>query len=187
MDADYLNWALADFSGSLALDEWYEGPFWVLSIVDNHPCKRLRYDVLDHDPDQRDIEAFLRRFAQVLAQLQLTVQGVTTEGSPLDPAPLRAVCGEVPPQICEFHILKELTKAVLRAGAQGRKRLAERQPPGKRGRPGPPAAQRAVRQRERLQQQSAALFEHRHLFGQHALTPTDRRTLHPIPLSNLVA
>ena len=178
MDADYLNWALADFSGYLAIDELYDGPFCVLSIVDNHTFKRLMYDVLDHDPDHRDIEALLRRFAKVLAQLQLTVQGVTTDGSPLYPEPLRAVFGEVPHQICEFHILKELTKAVLHAGAQVRKQLAERKPPVKRGRPGTPAAKRAVRQCERLQQKIAALFEHRHLFVQHDLTPAERRTLH---------
>jgi hypothetical protein len=51
MDADYLAWALADFSGYIAADELYDGPFCVLSIVDNRTFKRLLYQVLDHDPD----------------------------------------------------------------------------------------------------------------------------------------
>jgi hypothetical protein len=180
MDADYLNWALADFSGYIALDELYDGPFCVLSLVDNRTFKRLRYAVLDHDPEHQDIEVFLRRFAKALAQRQLTLLGVTTDGSPLYPEPLRAVFGAVPHQICEFHILKELTKAVLGAAAQVRKHLAERKPTVRRGRPGTPAAKRAVRQRTRLQQKIADLFEHRYLFVQHNLTPAERRTLRHI-------
>jgi hypothetical protein len=180
MDADYLTWALADFSGYIALDELYDGPFCVLSLVDNHTFKRLLYAVLDHDPEHQDIEAFLRRFATALAQRQLTLLGVTTDGSPLYPEPLRAVFGAVSHQMCEFHLLKELTKAVLRAAAQVRKHLAERMPTVKRGRPRTPAAKRAVRQRERLQQKIAALFEGRSLFVQHDLTPAERRTLHHI-------
>ena len=31
----YLDWALSDFSGYIAADELYDGPFCVLSIVDN--------------------------------------------------------------------------------------------------------------------------------------------------------
>jgi 23S rRNA maturation mini-RNase III len=94
--------------------------------------------------------------------------------------PLQAVFGEVPHQICEFHILKELTKVILRAVAKVRKQLAERKPMVKRGRPSTPAAKRAVRQRERLQQKVADLFEHRHLFVQHDSTPAERRTLQQI-------
>jgi hypothetical protein len=180
MDADYLNWALADFSGYIALDELYDGPFCVLSLVDNRTFKRLLYAVLDHDPEHQDIEGFLRRFATALAQRQLTLRGVTTDGSPLYPEPLRAVFGTVPHQICEFHILKELTKAVLRAAAQVRKHLAERKPAVRRGRPGTPAAKRAIRQRARVQQKIADLFAYRYLFVQHDLTPAERRTLRHI-------
>ena len=41
-------------------------------------------------------------------------------------------------------------------------------------------AKRAARQTKRLQQKIAALFEHRHLFVQHDLTPAERRTLQRI-------
>jgi Transposase len=158
----------------------YDGPFCVLSIVDNRTFKRLLYQVLDHDPDHQDITAFLRRFQAALRQRGLSLHGVTTDASPLYPVPLQAVFGEVPHQICEFHILKELTKVILRAVAKVRKQLAERKPMVKRGRPSTPAAKRAVRQRERLQQKVADLFEHRHLFVQHDSTPAERRTLQQI-------
>src|SRR5438309_5799498 len=151
MEIGYLDWALADFSGYIAADELYDGPFCVLSIVDNRTFKRLIYQVLDHDPNHQDITAFLRRFQAALRQRSLALNGVTTDASPLYPEPLQAVFGEVLHQICEFHILKELTKAILRAVAKVRKKLAARKPTLKRGRPSTPAAKRAVRQRERLQ------------------------------------
>jgi hypothetical protein len=180
MDADYLDWALADFSGYIAADELYDGPFCVLSVVDNRTFKRLLYQVLDHDPDHLDITAFLRRFQTVLTPRSLTLKGVTTDGSSLYPEPLRTLFGTVPHQICEFHVIKELTKATLRAVAKVRKKLAALKPTLKRGRPSTVAAQRAARQRKRLQQKIADLFEHRYLFVQHDLTSGQRRTLRRI-------
>lgn len=177
MKGSYLNWALADFSGYIAVDELYDGPFCVLSIVDNRTFKRLLYQVLDHDPDHQDITAFFHRFRMALRLRGLTLRGVTTDASPLYPEPLRADFGEVPHQICEFHIIKELTQAVLRAVAKVRKKLVSRKPTLKRGRPSTPEAKRAARQRQRVQKKVADLFEHRHLFVQHDLTPAERRKL----------
>jgi hypothetical protein len=174
----YLDWALSDFSGYIAADELYDGPFCVLSIVDNRTFKRLLYQVLDHDPDHDDICAFLRRFRMAVQLRGRKLLGVTTDGSPLYPEPLRDVFGDsLPHQICEFHVIKEITKAVLRAVAKVRKELAERKLPGKRGRPSTPLAKRAARKRQWIQQKIADLFEHRYLFVQHDLTPTERRTL----------
>jgi len=180
MWTEYLNWALAEFSGYIAVDELYDGPFCVLSIVDNRTFRRLLYQVLDHAPDHTDITAFFHRFRMALRLRALVLRGVTSDGSPLYPEPLQAVFGNVPHQICEFHVIKELTKAILRAVAKVRKKLAERQPLAKRGRPSTPQAKRAARKRERLKQKIADLFEHRHLFVQHDLTFAQQRTLQRI-------
>jgi hypothetical protein len=110
---------LADFSGYLTMDELYDGPFCILSIVDNRNYKRLFYQVLEHDPNQLDMLAFVQRFQTVLQARQLTVLGITTDGSNLYPAALAAVFPGVPHQICEFHILKELNQALLRVDALG--------------------------------------------------------------------
>ena len=177
MWTSYLDWGLADFSGYIAADELYDGPFCVLSIVDNRTFKRLLYQVLDHDPDHRDITAFFHRFRMALRLRGLKLQGVTTDASPLYPEPLQEVFGDIPHQICEFHIIKELTKAILRAVAQVRKKWAAQKPVGQRGRPTTTAAKRIARRRQRLQRKVADLFEHRHLFVQHDLTPAERRTL----------
>jgi hypothetical protein len=151
----------------------------VLSIVDNRTFKRLFYQVLDHDPAHADMLAFFQPFQAALQARQLTVRGITTDGSPLYPAAIATVFGPVPHQICEFHILKEVNHAVLRAVAQVRKQLATQQPPLKRGRP-TPQQRPLVRKRQRLQQKIADLFESRHLFVQRHLTPAERTTLHRI-------
>src|SRR5881398_910675 len=87
IDTDYLDWALSDFSGYLAADELYDGPFCVLSIVDNRTFQRLSYQVLDHDPTSKDIEAFFRRFHAALECRELRLFGITTDASPLYPKP----------------------------------------------------------------------------------------------------
>jgi hypothetical protein len=179
MATDYLDWALADFSGYLAADELYDGPFCVLSIVDNRSFKRLWYQVLDHDPSQADVAAFFRQFRAVLDARQLVVKGITTDGSALYPPAIAEVFGDVPHQICEFHILADLSRAVLRAVAKVRKDLAARQPKLPRGRPTRPMRP-LVRQRQRLQHKTADLFTYRHLFVQRDLSPAERQTLQRI-------
>jgi len=180
MWTSYLDWGLADFSGYIAADELYDGPFCVLSIVDNRTFKRLLYQVLDRDPDHGDIAALFRRFRMALQTRGLKLRGITTDASPLYPEPIREVFGDVPHQICEFHVIKELTKAILRAVAQVRKKLAERKLPAKRGRPNTPEAKRAARKRARLQSKIGDLFEERYLFVQHDLTPAERKRLQKI-------
>ena len=83
----------------------------------------------------------------------------------------------VPHQLCEFHVIKELTKAVLHAGAQVRRELAATRPKLGRGRPSSATARKAARLAKRIEQKVGDLFEHRYLFVQHVLTPAQRRTL----------
>jgi hypothetical protein len=173
-DTDFLDWALADFSGYVAADELYDGPFCLRSAVDNRRYKRLLYDVLDHDPDHDDIRAFLRRLKTALTARDLTLRGSTTDGSALSPEPLAEVFGGVRHQLGEFHILADVVKAVLGAVASERKRLAAKQPQLPKGRPSTKAA-KAARKKKRLEQQRSDLFTPRYLFVQHHLSPTERK------------
>ena len=152
----------------------------MLFIVDNHTFRRLIYEVLDHDPTHDDITRFFRRFRKQLDARDLTLLGVTTDGSPLYPQPLRDVFGGVPHQICEFHVLKEIILEVLKAVAQVRRELKNKQPKLKRGRPSSKAAKRAARKKKRLQRKVADLFAHRHLFVKHSLTPREKPILRRI-------
>jgi hypothetical protein len=168
---------LADFSGYIAADELYDGPFCVLSIVDNRTFRRITYEVLDHDPTHADMERFFRAFHLALERRGLVLRGATTDGSDLYPKPILNVFGEVPHQVCEFHVVKELTKAVLHAVAKIRKELAATKPKLGRGRPSSAAARKAAQKRKRIEQKVGDLFQHRYLFVQHVLTPAQRRTL----------
>jgi hypothetical protein len=71
--------------------------------VDNRTFKRLFFQVLEQDPNPEDMIAFFRSFQAALQARQLTVKGITTDGSTLYPAAIQAVWGDLPHQICEFH------------------------------------------------------------------------------------
>jgi hypothetical protein len=178
METDYLDWTLDDFSGYLAAEELYDGPFALLSAVDPHRQRRLLYEVLEHEPTQADVVCFLARLNDQIRARGQAVRGITTDGSSLYPEPMALGFGAIPHQVCAFHVLRELTRAVLHALACLRKRLAAQAPPLPRGRPRQTAqAQRQYRQAQRIKRRVAELFEHRHLLVRHPLTASQRRTL----------
>ena len=71
----YLDEALVDFSGYLAIDEVYDGPFCILSVVDNRRYDRLASSVLDHDPTHDDVRVFLAEFKGQLETRRLLACG----------------------------------------------------------------------------------------------------------------
>jgi Transposase len=172
----YLDEALADFSGYLAIDELYEGAFCVLSVVDNRRYNRLAYRVLDHKPTHDDVRAFLKEFKAHLDERGLKVRGITTDGSSLYPKVLKELWPDVPHQSCRFHILMEITKAVLRALAKLRKEMKARLPKFKRGHPSK-EQQSQARRFKRRKRRVADLFEHRHLFVRHHLSAAQKKLL----------
>jgi Transposase len=185
VETDYLDWALSDFSGYVAADELYDGPFCVLSVVDSRRQRRLLYEVLDHDPEHEDIRCFLERLRTAVAAHGSAMRGITTDASPLYPQPIAQVFGQLPHQICEFHILKELTKAVLRVVARLRKQLAAQAPKLPRGRPkNTPEAKRLYRQAKSIQDRVTELFDHRHLFVRHHMTPGQRTKVQQLVCGN---
>ena len=176
LTTDYLDEVLADFSGYLAIDEVYDGPFCILSVVDNRRHRRLAFRVLEHDPTHADIRSFLGDFKVQLEKRQLQVRGITTDGSLLYPKPLAELWPGVRHQLCEFHVIKEINKAMLHAVAKLRKELSAGIPKQSRGRPG--KAQKAqARKISRRKQRVTDLFENRHLFVRHGLTVGQRQVL----------
>ena len=176
LSSTYLDEALADFSGYLAIDELYEGPHCVLSVVDNRRYRRLAVRVLGHDPTQGDVRAFLAEFKGHLDRRGLRVRGLTTDGSALYPEVLQELWPGVRPQRCRFHVLQEITRAVLRALAKLRRELKATIPKQRRGRPRLQDRAQARRSR-RLRQRVADLFTHRHLFVKHHLRAAEKQRL----------
>jgi hypothetical protein len=173
---EYLDWAFENFSGYIAVDEVYDGPFCILSIVDNREYKRLMYHTLDKSPKGEDILEFLQRFRRTLERRNLTLKGITTDGAALYTEPVRTVFPGVIHQICEFHIKKEINKAILKAVTQVRREIEKTRTKLKRGRPSTKEEKAAVRRNERIQAKITALFDHRFLFVQKALSSEERKT-----------
>lgn len=134
------------------------------------------YEVLDHSPTTQDIAQFFGRFHQALQARGLSLRGITTDGSPLYPPAIAQVFGPVPHQVCQFHVLAELTKAVLHALAKVRRQLKASLAKLGRGRPSRAQRRLAARNR-RLQARISDLFQHRHLLVQRHLTPAQHKTL----------
>jgi len=176
LSGGYLDNALIDFSGYLAIDEVYDGPFCVLSVVDNRRYNRLAFSVLDHGPTHDDVRVFLAFFKGQLETRRLVVRGITTDGSPLYPKVLNELWPGVSHQLCEFHVIKEVTKAILHALAKLRKEMTAKIPKQPRGRPSR-ARQSLARKIARQKQRVADLFEHRRLFVRHQLTTAQRQRL----------
>ena len=147
--------------------------------MDNRQYKRVLYEVLDHDATHTDIEAFLGRLKTALDERGLALKGITTDGSALYPEPIRIVFGDVPHQLCTFHMIKDLTKGVLKVVAQERERLAQSKPKVKRGRPSSKdkEARRRARRSQDIQQTISDLFQDRFLFVTHHLKPSERKRL----------
>jgi len=176
IDTEYLDRVLKTFSGYLAIDELYDGPFCVISVVDNRMYQRLAYRVLEKSPTKGDVRRFLREFAARLASRGCRVQGITTDGSSLYPQALAKVFPGVPHQVCEFHVLKEITRAILHTLARMRKQWQAVIPKQPRGRPSRSRA-KAARRARRMQQRATDLFANRHLFVRHHLRPSQKETL----------
>lgn len=177
IQTEYIDNVLSDFSGYIAADELYDGPFCVLFIVDNHNFKRLYYEVLDHNPSSEDATRFFKHFKQMLDAHDLTLKGITTDGSPLYPETIAEVFGNIEHQSCQFHIISEITKDILKAATDVRRQLKQEKTKCPRGRPSGKKAKQAARKNKRVQKKIAYLFEHRHLFVKHTLTHKEKKIL----------
>lgn len=168
---------MENFSGYIAVDEIYDGPFCVLFLVDSIRRKRIAYEVLDRDPEKEDILRFFRKVDMILSCRGLKVLGITTDGSPLYPEPIATVWPMATHQVCEFHILKEITLSVLRSVAKIRKGILSQIPKINRGRPSTDAQKRKARRGKLLRDKLTDLFNNRHLFVQHHLTVSEKKTI----------
>jgi hypothetical protein len=177
----YLDVALENFSGYIAVDEVYDGPFCILFIVDNRQYNRLMFRVLDHSPTSADILALLQAFHKILTARELKVSGITTDGAALYTEPVQTVFPGVRHQICEFHVKKEINKAVLKAVTQVRRELKQTKTKrAKRGRPTTQEEKAIIRQNERIDAKIKDLFDNRFLFVQKDLTASEWKTFRRI-------
>lgn len=179
----YLDWALGEFSGYVAVDELYDGPFCVLSAVDNRTFRRLIYEVLDHPPTQADIRRFLERLKTHVQARQKRISGVTNHGRfPVVPRTSGRRSSGGPssdlrvPRHRGNHQGDSQGRDSSSQGADGSDAEAKLA----RGRPTTPEAKRKATQKRRLQERVQLLFKHRYLFVQHDLSSAEQATLRKI-------
>ncbi len=175
MDTDVLEGALADFSRYVAADALSAGPFCMLSAVANRRSKRRLSAVLEHAPTHEDSRACLGWLQTALTARGVTLVGSTTVGSALSPDPWAARLRGVPQHSGVLPGLAEVVQAGLGAVASARKRLRAPPPTGPKGRPSPPAAQAAARQKNRRAQQRVDLYPQRPLCVPRHLSHSERQ------------
>ena len=168
--ADYRQWTLAQFSGTLCIDEIHLGGKCLLLATDplgDFPVAFALVGSNDHD--------HMRRFLENLKKHGFQPKVVVTDGSNLYPALLAEIWPQARHQLCIFHVLKDINDCVLDAVRRVRRRLA-RSGGRKRRRGRRSKAQQRAQARRGLTNKEKAKFiaKHRYLIVRKPEDLTDR-------------
>jgi hypothetical protein len=173
--ADYRRWTLAEFSGTLCLDEIHLGKQTLLLATDPLKDFPVAFALVSRN-DQEHLARFLRQ----LRDHGFHPRVVVSDGSSLYPAVLAALGPQAEHQLCLFHVLQDLNRTVLDAVCRLRKQWTRRAGPGRgwRGRYPRALADRQRRRRER-KQKATFVFRHRYLIVRRraALSQRERQDL----------
>ena len=172
---EYRRWTLAQFSGTLCIDEIHLGHRVLLLATDplgDFPVAFALVSANDHE--------HMRGFLRNLKNWGFAPQVVVTDGSNLYPKLLAELWPDARHQLCVFHVLKDINDCVLDALRRLRRRLAAQgKPKRRRGRLSP--AQERARQRYGATKKEQAYFiwKQRYLIvtRPEKLTGSNRRTL----------
>jgi transposase-like protein len=160
--AEYRQWTLAHFSGTLCVDELHLGRYTLLLATDPVNDFPVGFALID-----RNDQEHMRRFLGNLRAHGLSPQVVITDGSSLYPQLLAELWPTAQHQLCVFHVLQDLNRHVLDAVKRMRRELGRRGKRGRKRRRGRPTkAQASARKRKPLSAKEKAhfVFKHRYLF-----------------------
>lgn len=157
--ADYRQWTLAEFSGTLCIDEIHLGEHTLLLATDPLHDFPVAFALVRHN-DQDHMGRFLRQ----LQRHGFLPQVVVTDGSSLYPALLAEIWPQAAHQLCVFHVLKDINKQVLDAVRRIRREMQRRGCRGRKRKPGRPRRGTARQRRQRrLRDKAQFVYKHRHL------------------------
>jgi transposase-like protein len=171
--AEYRQWVVEHFSGTLCVDELHLGRYTLLLATDPLGDFPVAFALVD-----KNDQAHMRRFLQNLKRSGLMPEVVITDGSELYPKLLAKLWPETRHQLCVFHVIKDINEHVLDAVKRMRRELARRGNRGRRRRRGRPTkAQRAYakRRKKTLKDQAHFVFKHRHLIVTRKENLTDQQ------------
>src|SRR6266849_1981278 len=155
----YRQWTLANFSGTLCIDEIHLGHRTLLLVTDPINDFPVAFALVRANDQEH-----MRRFLDNLKNWGFAPQVVVTDGSNLYPAVLAEIWPQVRHQLCVFHVLKDINGHVFDALRRLRKQLG-RQTKRKRRRGRPSKAQKRAHARSGTtkKEQAYFLWKHRHL------------------------
>jgi transposase-like protein len=175
--AEYRQWVVEHFSGTLCVDELHLGRYTLLLATDPLGDFPVAFALVEHND-----QAHMRRFLENLKRHGLSPEVVITDGSDLYPALLAELWPEARHQLCVFHVMQDLNQHVLDALKRLRREMARRGNRGrrrKRGRPSRAARAYRKRRKESLKDKAHFVFKHRYLLvtRQENLTDAQRKRL----------
>lgn len=157
--AEYRQWALDHFSGTLCVDELHLGRYTLLLATDpleDFPVAFALVDANDQD--------HMRRFLKNLKTWGFSPEIVITDGSNLYPTVLAELWPEARHQLCIFHVMQDITGHVLDAVKRMRRTMAQRGKRGRRRKRGrPKKGRRKTNRKPTLKEKANFIFKHRHL------------------------
>lgn len=171
--AQYRQWVVEHFSGTVCVDELHLGRYALLLATDPLGDFPVAFALVD-----KNDQAHMRRFLQNLKRSGLMPEVVITDGSELYPKLLAELWPEARHQLCVFHVIKDINEHVLDAVKRMRRELARRGNRGRRRRRGRPTkAQRthAKRRKKTLKEQAHFVFKHRYLIVTRKENLTEQR------------
>jgi hypothetical protein len=170
--AEHRREVLAQFSGTLCVDELHLGRFTLLLATDPLSDLPVAFALVDtNDQDH------MRRFLRNLKNWGLNPKVVVTDGSNLYPAVLDELWPDADHQLCVFHVIKDINGLVLDAVRRMRSALSRRGKAGrkkKRGRKGAKARAAAARRGLTLKEKAQFVFRRRHLIVKRREKLTDK-------------
>ncbi len=149
------------FSGTLCVDELHLGQYTLLLATDPLSDIPVAFAlVAKNDQDH------MARFLGNLKKHGLEPKVVITDGSPLYPKLLQTLWPDAEHQLCVFHVLQDVNKAILKAVLRLRRGLSRRGQRGRKRRRGRgPSKARARRHGPKKKQKEKAhfIFKRRYL------------------------
>lgn len=175
--AEYRQWTLAHFSGTLCVDELHLGRHTLLLATDPLGDFPVAFALVE-----KNDQTHMRRFLGNLKRHGFSPEVVITDGSDLYPAVLGALWPEARHQLCVFHIQQDINDHVLDAVKRLRRELSRRGNRGrrsKRGRPNRAARAYRKRRKQTLKEQAHFVFKNRYLLvtREEKLTDQGRKRL----------
>ena len=155
----YRQWTLAQFSGTLCIDEIHLGHRTLLLATDPLCDFPVAFALV-----RANDQGHMRRFLHNLKNWGFAPTVVVSDGSNLYPALLAEIWPQARHQLCVFHVLKDINGHVFDALRRLRRQLGRRgQRKHRRGRPSKAQKRARVRHGKTKKEQAYFIWKHRHL------------------------